>query len=241
MENSEYIENFFKGGDANAQKEQFEKRILEDTAFAEEVAFYISSRGVVQQQLDEQRKQTFRTLYQQSKVIPIRQPVKRLWQYMAAASVVIALMVLSWFWYGSKTSSQQLADKYVQQNLQTLPVTMGNQDSLQRGLKLFNSGKLPEALAIFAALAKDSLNSEAETYAGIASMRLRDYERALQYFTLLENDVSLYSNPGTFYKAVTLLERNKKGDKEAAKLLLEQVVAKDKEGKSQAVLWLQKF
>jgi hypothetical protein len=40
----------------------------------------------------------------------------------------------------------------------------------------------------------------------------------------LENYTQLYANPGKFYHALTLLERNLPGDKQQVKILLEQVV-----------------
>jgi hypothetical protein len=57
---------------------------------------------------------------------------------------------------------------------------------------------------------------------------------------MLEKE-DLRSNPGKFYKAVTLLEQNKSGDKEAARSLLKQVVDKSLEGKKDAEEWLKKL
>ena len=242
MENLEFIENYFKGINDDVQKQQFEKKIMEDASFAEEVAFYISANETIKQQLQEEKKQRFREIYDQQKVISIKQPVRNMWKYMAAASVIVAVILVTWFLSGNKNSSQQLADKYIQQNFQTLGVTMGTQDSLQSGLNLFNSKKLAEALTMFETLAKNNpANSDAKKYAGIVSLRLNNYDKALEYFTMLEADTGLYSNPGKFYKAITLLKRNKDGDKEAAKLLLQQVRDENLEGKSEAEEWLEKF
>ena len=242
MENLEFIENYFKGINDGEQKIEFEKKIMEDASFAEEVAFYISTNGLLKQQADEEKKQRFREIYEQQKVIPISQPLRKLWKYMAAASLIIAVILVTWFLWGNKKSPQQLADAYVQQNFQRLPVTMGTHDSLQTGLDLFNSKKLTEALTLFERLIKNNpSNSDAKKYAGIVSLRLNDYDKALQYFTMLEADTGLYSNPSKFYKAITLLRRNKAGDKDAARLLLLQVRDKNLEGKNEATEWLKKI
>ena len=112
----------------------------------------------------------------------------------------------------------QLADQYIQKKWQTLSVTMGRTDSLQMGLDSFNSKKLTAALGIFESLVqKDPNNKDAKTYAGIASLRLADYDKALGYFSMLEANTGLYSNPGKFFKAITLLERNRNGDVATAK------------------------
>ena len=86
MENLEFIENYFKGDNNEAQKKQFEKKIMEDATFAEEVAFYISANGLVQEQVQEEKKQRFREMYDQQKVISIKGRVRNRWKYMAAAS-----------------------------------------------------------------------------------------------------------------------------------------------------------
>ncbi|MGH2647494.1 MAG: hypothetical protein ACRDE8_08000 [Ginsengibacter sp.] len=243
MDNIEYIENYFRGNKDASDKEAFEKKIMEDSEFAEEVAFYISANGVIQQKVQQERKQRLREIYDEQKVISIKRPVRNIWKYMAAASVLIAVILITWFFSGNKNSPQQLADKYALENFQTFGVTMSsNPDSIQAGLNLFNSNKLTESLNMFETIAKNNPeNSDAKKYAGIVSLRLKNYDKAIEYFTILGADTSLYSNPGKFYKAITLLERSKLGDKNAAKLLLEQVRDENLEGKSKAGEWLKKF
>ncbi len=242
MDNLEFIENYFKGNNDPAQKQDFEKKIMEDASFADDVAFYISANGLLQEQLYEEKKQRFKEMYAQGKVISMKPGVRSLWKYMAAASVIIAVILITWFLSGNKKSPQQLADTYIQQNFTTLPVTMGNMDSLQKGLKLFNNQQLAEAMMMFEKLASnDPSNDDAKKYAGIVSLRLHNYDKALEYFTKLEAETGLYSNPGKFYKAITLLERNKDDDKAAARLLLENVRDENLEGKNEAVEWLKKF
>ncbi len=202
MENLEFIEKYFKGDNNEAQKKQFEKKIIEDATFAEEVAFYISANGLIQHQVREEKKQRFREMYDQQKVISIKRRFINRWKYMAAASVLIAAILITWLFSGNKNTPRQLADKYVAENFQTLSVTMGNQDSLQLGLSLFNSNKLTEALNVFEAIGKNNPeNSDAKKYAGIVFLRLNNYDKALEYFTRLESDTTLHSNPGKFYKA----------------------------------------
>lgn len=67
------------------------------------------------------------------------------------------------------------------------------------------------------------------------------YEMALQQFDELGEMENLYSNPGKFLKAVTLMRRNEGADKQEAKNLLEQVVREDASGRDQAEEWLKGF
>jgi len=239
MNNTEYIEKYFRGTNSESEKQQFEKKILEDASFASEVAFYISANKLIEQELKEEKKHRFRKIYEEHKVVPIKQPFKNMRHYLVAASIIFLIILSALFLFESKTSPSQIANEYIEQNWKTLAITMGSQDSLESGLGLYNSGKLPEALAIFETLAKSSAN--AKKYAGIVTLRLQNYTKAIEYFSLLEADTSLYSNPGKFYKAITLMKRDKDGDKETARLLLQEVINNDMEGKSEAQKWVKKL
>jgi tetratricopeptide (TPR) repeat protein len=115
-------------------------------------------------------------------------------------------------------------------------------DSMQMGLKLYNEGKFPEALQQFETIIQsDTANFTAKKYAGIVSLRLREYDKALLYFKQLETYTDLYANPALFYQALTLMERNRTDDAAKAKQLLEQVVQNDLEGKEVAEEWLKKL
>ncbi len=83
-------------------------------------------------------------------------------------------------------------------------------DLLSRSKNLFNEGKLDEVLITLEPLVqKDSSNYEALEIAGIAALRLEQYDKAISYFQRLENyPKKLITNPGKFYHALTLIKRN---------------------------------
>lgn len=253
MDNSELIEGFFNGGQDSEQVRAFETRISSDPGFAEEVAFYLSVHTMAREVRQSEKKQQFRELYiksQPAKITtlristratpsqPFRTPVRKLSYYIAAAAVVAGI-TFSIYNYVQPGSPQQLAAKYEVEHLKMLGVTMGGGvDSLQKGLNLYNDNKTGQALAIFEQLCqKDSTDSKARENAGLAALRLKDYDKAMSYFKKLET-YSLFSNPALFYQAVTLMDRNQAGDVDSAKKLLQQVVQKDLEGKEKAQEWL---
>lgn len=244
MNNITYIDDYFNNPNTEEQKKVFEQRIMEDMDFAKEVAFYITTTGIIKEQIIQQKKLRFKEIYQAQKLVTAKIiPLKTVWRYIAAASVVAVIILFSWLLNKDRSSAQQLADKYVQKNFITMGVTMGSkQDSLQTGLNLLNEGKLTAALSQFENMIKnDSTDAFAKKNAGIVSLRLKKYDIAIQYFTSLEADTSLYSNPGKFYKAITLLERNKMDDEAHAKTLLEAVVTQNLEGKETAIQWLRQL
>ena len=244
MENLIYIDNYFTGKKTEAAIHYFEKRIVNDAAFAEEVAFYLSANTAIRQQAEAEKKERFRQIYQQQKVVPLNnnKPVKKMWRLAAAASVAALVALAAWWMIGKNETPQQYAQQYIEKNMQRLVVTMGSkQDSMQVAIDLFNEGKLQQALAQFETIIKnDAGNSNAKKYAGIASIRLEKYDTALQYFRALATDTLLYSNPGKLYEAITLLQRNKEGDTALAKQLLQHIIDDNLYGKEEAILILKK-
>ena len=247
MNNLEYIEAYFNKELVSEKKREFEQRIIADPVFAEEIAFYLSSKQAAATDMMEERER-FKEVYAQYKqggYAGRQKPalIRRLWPWVAAAAAVLAGIIFGWNVWLKPASPKVLADKYVLENFQTLPVTMGNkQDSLQAGLRLYNEGRLEEALKQFESMAlNDTSSFEAKKYAGIVSFRLGQYDKAINYFSQIENYTQLYANPGKFYHALTLMKRSRPGDKQTAKILLEQVVQNDLEEKETAQQWLKKW
>jgi tetratricopeptide (TPR) repeat protein len=246
MDNMEFIEAWFNAQLSPERKKEFEQRITTDPAFAEETAFYLSLRQGAAHEMMEERER-FKPVYEQYKRgVHTNKPqpvmMRKLWPWVAAAAVMAGI-IFGWNAWLTQASPDILADKYVKEHFQTLSVTMGNnQDSLQAGLRLYNEGRHEEALKQFETMAQnDTSFIEAKKYAGIISLRLGQYDKAINWFSQLENYTQLYANPGKFYHALTLLERNLPGDKETAKSLLQQVVEKDLEGREVAEKWLREW
>ena len=243
---TEYIDAYFNRTMAPEQIKEFDRRIRENKEFADQVAFYLAARQSLKEQLIGEKKEWFRQLA--SKVADGESeqgsPVRQLWIYRAAAAatVVVALAVGWYLFFGKTSSSQQLADNYIKENLTTLSVTMSSTpDTIQNGLRLYNEGRYDSAAKQFErVIERDTGNYLAKEYAGIVYLRLANYDTALAYFQQLEK-YSLFSNPAIFYQALTLLKRNYPGDKQQARRLLEQVVDKDLEGKQTAQHWLNKW
>lgn len=249
MENSALIEDYFTSNPGPDQIRSFEKRIESDPAFAEEVAFYLSVHTVAREVYVSEKKLQFRALYQKNQnTTPVlniktsRTPVRKLVYYIAAAAVVAGI-VFGVYTINRPVSPSILASEYENNRLLTLSVTMsGHSDSIQTGLTLYNEKKLNEALLHFEKiLQSDSSDLTSKKYAGLASLRLKEYDKALDYFKQLETHTELYSNPAIFYQALTLMDRNQSGDAAKAKQLLQQIVQNDLDEKETAQEWLRKM
>ena len=233
MENLQYIEDYFTGTLSPNEVLNFEEKISGDPLFADEVAFYLSAIHAVKEESNRLRKERFRALPIQhkepAKIISFR-------RMSIAAAVIFVTLVSSIYFFTLSSDPVKLADNYIKTNLSSLSVTMSTtSDSLQKGIDLYNRGSYPQALTIFRGLSTSNPSSpDAMRYAGLAALQNGNYLLATEYFTRLEEIDGLYSNPGKFYRAITLLKRNGKGDKQTAQRLLNEVIDKDLEGASDA-------
>jgi tetratricopeptide (TPR) repeat protein len=246
-ETLEYIEAYFTNELSDAEKQAFEQRCASDENFADDVAFYITSRQAIRQELLNQKTQLWsgsnNPAESQSalkKVTSLHRSVVRKWLPYAAAACVM-LFALIYFFYPKETP-KQLAGKYVKHTLTHISQTMdGSRDSLQKGISFYNSNQYDSALHLFQNIYQANPgNSDAKQYIGLAYLMKKDYEKALMHFDELANK-KLFSNAGVFLKAVTLLQRDNKGDKEAARDLLKKVKDENLEGRTQAEEWLSKW
>ena len=238
-----YIDDYFKGELTPEQVREFDQEIINDPEFASLVAFYISSQQAASFVSDDERRLRFRNLGSATSPKMRKGFVLKLRPFIAVAAVLSAL-IIGWFLFLRPVSPQQLADKYINNQLTSLGVTMSSKaDSMQDALRLFNQGKMENALIIFEKLMQsDSSNLfTALKNAGIASLRLKDYDKALTYFTQLENLKEYHANPGKFYHALTLLKRNRPGDIMLAKDLLNQVVENRLEKEEDAAKFLKEL
>ena len=248
MENHlENIDAYFSGSLSAEEKKDFERKIAEDKNFAEQVAFYLSAFEAAKEEMVSEKKEWFKQLAtQNTSQAPVRHisSVRTMVYRLAAAASIVGIIFLAWSLFFQKSiSPDRLADNYINSKLATIGTTMGTGDSIQFAIDLYNKGQLNLAAQKFEEfIQRDSSDTNAKQYAGMAYLRLNNFEKALNYFEQLEK-YSLLSNPAVFYQAVTLMKRNAAGDKEKAKQLLIEVTKSDSdpETKKLAQQWLDKL
>lgn len=233
-----YIDDYFTGALSPAEKQAFEQRCVTDHAFAQEVAFYVSTRAALKEELQQRKQQLFRERYPQTEIpaIPVRS-TRRLLPYMAAAACL--LLLLGWYFLFRTATPPQLASQYISRHLQQQSVTMnGSTDSLQSGIAAYNQQDYTRAEHIFQALSRqESTAPEAVKYLGLVYLLTEKYDKAITQFDLLIQ-YPLYANPGPFYKALALMKRNQAGDLQQAKALLQDVQDRQLPGNKEAAKWL---
>jgi hypothetical protein len=234
----DYIESYFAGRATETERQAFEDRCVQDEAFAEQVAFYVQTRQLFKDELLASKKAAW-----SAGGAPGRRKtgiVRTLYIASAAAAV---LLLFSLYLLTRSASPSQAAGDYIRTHYDHLSLTLdGTRDSLTQGITAYNNRDLTHALSLFTTLAHDHPgNTDARLYGGLAYLRLGAYDQALHQFDTLANMASLYSNPGPFLKAVTLLQRNATGDRENARVILQDVVRRNLDGSQEAAAWLKKF
>ncbi len=251
METIEYIDSYFRQTLNENERTAFEKKCEDDNAFAQEVAFYVTARQSLREELLQQKQSVWQTKNGKEELptsaeefpfIPsLKKSLASRWvTYAAAACLVLAASV---YFFEANTSPKRFAENYIKTNYSSLSQTMdASHDSIQVGIAAYNDKEYDKALQLFEGVEKNHpSNSDAKKYAGLAYLQKKNYDKALQQFDALANMKGLFSNPGDFWKAVTLMERNKTGDKEEAKKLLQKVVNEKEAESDKAAEWLKKI
>lgn len=172
---------------------------------------------------------------------PVRKMGSRRWLNYAVAAAL--LLFIAGYYYFNQSTPEQLAKKYIASNLTQLSQTMdGSRDSLQLGIAAYNNKDYNNAITMFSGVsAAHPDNIDAKKYKGLTYLMMEDYTHALNAFSELAAIKGLYSNPGLFLQAVTLLQRSGQNDRSNAKQLLEKVVRDKQEGYRNAEDWLKKW
>jgi tetratricopeptide (TPR) repeat protein len=248
MDILEHIDAYFNGEPTPEEASQFEKRVLQDPTFANEVADYLRALAATREANTQEQKQRFRELYRQQTQAPKWAEVHKItprtrkWLTLAAAAAVLATVALTWLLYLRPADPSKLADRYIRQNLTILPLKMGATDPMQTGISLYNSGQFAKAARQFEELLRtDSLNPAALINTGIVSLHLGEYDNALECFTKLQKHTDPHVNPALFYEAITLMRRNNAGDADHAKQILMKIVREDGNRKQDAQELLSKM
>ncbi|PSR53575.1 hypothetical protein AHMF7605_08560 [Adhaeribacter arboris] len=179
----------------------------------------------------------------------------------AIAATILLLLVTCFYFFKPHNTTQLLADTYFKENLLHINQTISDpedtlefgiagdklkqkntiQDSLETGITAYNNQEYPNALMYFQSVYKNHPEyREAKKYTGLVFLASKEYDKALQVFDELAKE-NVPGNSGLFLKALTYLQRNQKGDKKRAKLLLQQVVKNRTENNKEAEDLLKKL
>ena len=233
----EKIDKYFSNELSLSERQEFDNQLIIDKELQDNVAFYLNTFVAAKQIADDKRRKEFEEL--RKKLLKKSEGLGKIKPMIWLSGLAASIVMIMGFWWFSRTpdiSAEVLAETYIQEHFQNLPVKMdGNTDSLQIGLRLFNEQKLSEAQTVFEnILQRKNNDSEAIKYAGITALRLKNYNKAVEYFKVLASQKDLFANSGKFYQAIALLQQSPV-DKKVAEVLLQEVIDNNLEGKEEAM------
>ena len=244
-ETLEYIDSYFSGALSPSERVLFEDRCESDPDFAGQVAFFVSARAAIESEsallLKDQFDELYRTHRRRKKPV-----IRRMFPYVSIAAAVIIVIFAGWFYFynrgssGNAGSAKAATAQYINKNLLTISTTLAaTPDSLELGKIAFNKKNYTEAEKIFYRLSLDTnKNIEAVEDLGIVYLVTAQYDKALVQFDMLSGQTNLHANFGPFYTAIALIQRNKEGDPEKAKMILEDIINKHLPGEEEAKEWI---
>ncbi|TVP52814.1 MAG: tetratricopeptide repeat protein [Mongoliibacter sp.] len=255
----ERIEAYLQGDMTSEEVKTFEDQISFDSELREQLMLYKEIEFSMRQINSIQEKDLNETLSNlnkkyikevhlevqkedtEPKAIPRDKP--NYFRLFSALAAIFIMILAAYFLLFRAADPQGLAEKYYAENLVELSQTMGStEDLIQLGIAAYNQKDYQRAQVYFQeALVQDNKNSDAIKYSGLAYLSEKEYDNAIAAFQELASLPDLFSNPGLFYQAFTLMMRNESGDLERAKLILERVVDQNEEGSRQAQEWLGKL
>ena len=245
----EQIEEYLNGQMSSDERQTFESAMAGDERLAQAFHLYsiIEKDMSDAEKYDEEMaalKRTLQSLDENYRAENYKTEKSRptLVRWIVAAAACLILVIGIDFFLGRVKNPQQLAVGYTTTELTHISQTMGTGGSMQKAIDAFNAGDYDRARPLLQVLAaNDSSNTDALNWLGRTWLLTKRYDEALLVFRQLANKKGLYSNPGKFLEAVTLLERNNAGDAPQARQLLQEVVDEKGEGSAEAAQWLRRF
>lgn len=237
---NELVENYFLQRLSPDEKEKFEAEIKSNPELAHEVALYLATKQLVSDQARSRKLADLHAAWQTRRPGNTTFVALRTWYAVAAAIAMIAFGLLWYVLISQKPDLQELASGYALENFTTLSVQMGDgADSIQQAIGSYNNGQYATSTKICEQiLIRDANNAAALKVAGIVSLKLLDYDKAITYFQRLGEQPNLYANPGKFYEAIALLQSGLPLNKKKAEELLKEVISSNLDGKEEAEKWL---
>ena len=245
MDDDVLIDNYFKGLLSEDEKAAFLKRLASDISFNEK---FMLEKQLLKALDDEawsfakgtsHEVNSYKKLLEEDDLQRLKKTLantntefntketsrnKRLYYYLAAASIVILLAFQ--FFSNQNISNQDLYYDYM--NLNDLPsfTTRGDESNdLVKAQNLFENEKYQEALTIFQSIDGSPENkANLALYTGISQTELGEYDDAEQTFNSLINSGLLDAEKGNWYKALLFLKQNRLKD---TKKVLSTIVSDD--------------
>ena len=216
------IEQYLDNELPAAERERFEQRLKEDTAFAQAFQVEKDVRDGIEALGNQNLKSELKTIYQEEvldREATIRPMKRRRWWLMAAAAIA-ALLLSWWLWPERLASAEELYASYFQPEYSY--TERGNQEQLiSRAEAKLRQGAYAEALPLLEQLLSvEPGRAEFQLAKGIALVETGQYEKGLAALQKSGTLSPTHQNEALWYEALAWL---KQGDLERTLEVLEEI------------------
>lgn len=235
MNKETLIERYFEKDLSAEEKALFDKLLLKDPLFAEDVVFQKRLKKVITLDSRQNFKEQLQKLEAQRKP---RTESKKIWLYIAAG--ILLLLGIGNFFLFNQSGNERLFEQYFEPYPNTVApvVRQINESDLQSdAFAAYEEGDFEEAANLFEKLARSTGKDYAFFYAAHSNMILKKFDKAEQIFknhVFTEN----FRDERDWYLALIYIRLNKK---EQAEELLEMISKENSFNSEKAKILQQKL
>lgn len=213
-EEFDQIEQYLAGQLTASENSLFEKRIQEETEWAEKVKeVKLLVLGIKENEL-KTRLQSFHTQMNTTTSIKTEAPVRSMGsrRWLAAASILLVAALATWWVVSHKDPYEKLYSTYYTPD-PGLPTTMSVAGNYQfdKGMVAFKSGDYKEALQIWTPISKTTPSNDTINYfLGVTQLALKQNDEALALLKPIANDANRpFYKDACWYTGLVLLRQGK--------------------------------
>ena len=223
MNKNEFIEKYIQNKLSAEEKRSFDKLVMQDAEFKEDVKWHENLKRVTEHKDDAD----FKTLISE---IESKQVVKskNFTKWIAAASIVLVVGVSYFFFSNDNTNSNKLFTDYFEPYRNVIqPIERGNslQDEKTLAFIAYEKGDYKKAITLFSKLYKSTDESYYLFYQANALLKLEKAKEAVPLLLEHLKTKDTLTPKSRWYLALAYLKLNKK---EKAKISLKKVISDGK-------------
>lgn len=216
------IEKYLAGEFNKEELMAFEKRLQEDSSFAETFALYKTIENEMktaddERELTENLSQLTKKHFhpqKETRVIPLNPRIKKWWRYAAAAAALITILLLFKPWQDSPLSNGEIYAQYAIPEELPIVARGTNEDSLLiKASELFNKKDYTAAIPLLDSITKlRPAEAQLQLSLGISYLNTGKFDLAINRFDALAAGQSIYKYDALAWKALTFLKQDKRAD-----------------------------
>ena len=220
------IQKYLHGELTPTEQEEFQRKLQEDPAFAEELEaatvlmaqYKVEKKKRWQEMLEKRQEQG-----QEDAVVRVLRPGRGGWLRRIAAAVILLLIGSFAYWYfASGPSLENMVADYVADRHVPPTTTMGSEEAIdlwRQSRQAYLDGNFTEVIRLISLMQNEvTLNAEQHFYLGLAHLyaEVPDYDESiLQMARSADLDPLRFGEQADWYRSLAYLRQNRRSEAQA--------------------------